>query len=326
MSDRSTLLIGGHRKSGTSVLHSLFDGHDEIYAPPHDLNILYAFYPGWTSENISRDKQEKRLKRVTIADWKPLYLKAFGNLDQYNALELYINSNIQTYDLSNPVEVLDFIISALWNSVPDSVNKLIVKETSTELHVPWLFQGMPELQFLHLIRDPRDNYSALAAGQKNYYEKLGDDSLGTLTSTIIRYKLGIHSLSWNKKEYGKKKYRSLRFEDLTSNPTQEMKDIASWLGVAWSDVLTMPTRGSNTYMGNSHDGKVFSGLSSENVNRWKERISLEEAAVLEHVLSREMNILGYKREINEAYAAKCASEWYAQMNFKYFFSDRFKDE
>jgi len=318
-----TLLIGGHRKSGTTFLHSLFDGHDELYAPPHDLHILYAFYPGWSKTELSRKEQEERLRRVTVNAWRLSYEKTLDGSERFNVLQSYIDSNIANVDLSKSGEVVNLIISALWSTVPSGVKILVVKETSTEIHVPWLLGDRPGWKFLHLVRDPRDNYSALAAGQKIYYEKLGDDALDTLTSTIMRYKLGIQAISWNKKWFGEQRYRVLRFEDLVNEPTKVMKDVASWLGVAWANSLVTPSRNGEPFLGNSYDGKQFSGVSAENVGKWKERISLNEAAVLEHILSEEKKANGYEKTLNENYSAKCAAEWYGQMNFKYFFSDPF---
>jgi len=323
MSIGTTLLIGGHRKSGTTVLHSLFDGHEELYVPPHDLNILYGFHPGWTRPDISRKEQEDRLRKVTIDRWRARYEKTEDGTERFNILKSYIDSNIAAVDLSQPGEVVDLIVSALWGTVKQGAKILVLKETSTEMYVPWLLADRPEWKFLHLVRDPRDNYAALSAGQQAYYEKLGDDALSTQTSTIIRYKLGIQSLCWNKKHFGEQRYRVLRFEDLVNDPTKTMQEISAWLGISWAESLVVPTRNGEPFLGNSHDGKKFSGVSAENVGKWKERISPEAAGVLEHVLGEEMKMNGYKKELSEAYSAKCAAEWYGKMSFTYFFSDPF---
>ena len=69
------ILIGGTRKSGTTVFQSLFDGHKEIICPPHDLNVFYAFYPQWYNSNLSRSKLETRLYKITVYDWVKAYKK-----------------------------------------------------------------------------------------------------------------------------------------------------------------------------------------------------------------------------------------------------------
>src|SRR5687768_10638980 len=43
--DRRLLLVCGHRKSGTTVLTNLFDSHPSLAVLPHDIKILYAYYP-----------------------------------------------------------------------------------------------------------------------------------------------------------------------------------------------------------------------------------------------------------------------------------------
>ena len=43
-------ILTGHRKSGTSMFHRLFDGHPDINLYPVDLSILYAYFPCFTSD------------------------------------------------------------------------------------------------------------------------------------------------------------------------------------------------------------------------------------------------------------------------------------
>ena len=54
-----TVVIGGTRKSGTTLFQSLFDGHKDIIVPPHDLNVFYGFYPRWSKTNISNKEKKK---------------------------------------------------------------------------------------------------------------------------------------------------------------------------------------------------------------------------------------------------------------------------
>ncbi len=50
------IFLAGHRKSGTSLLHMLFDGHPSLMAYPTDLTVMYAYYPHYT-EKLKRDSE-----------------------------------------------------------------------------------------------------------------------------------------------------------------------------------------------------------------------------------------------------------------------------
>ena len=322
------LLIGGHRKSGTTLLHSLFDAHPHVYAPPHDLNVLYAYYPEWTHGHYSKRQMQDRLRRVVLYDWLNSYFQ-YCRKREYQRIEAclidYFEANITGVDLHDIQAVVDFSINLICSVAPKGIKTIVIKETSSEMYVPWLLGGREHWKFLHLFRDPRDNYAALKAGQTSYYGKLGDDDIDTLSSTIFRYKLGHAWKRANLGSLGGSRYKVLKFEDLTSKPSHEMRDIAAWLGIEWNENLQRPTRLGATFVGNSHDGQVFTDVSTSNVGRWTERLLTSEVSVLEFCLKDEMDDLGYASSSCPTDGAKDASEWYGKMNFRYFFSDRFAD-
>jgi hypothetical protein len=322
------LLIGGHRKSGTTLLHSLFDGHSSLYAPPHDLNILYAYYPEWTKEKYSKNERKGRLERVILDDWLNFY-KEVTSESELQAISKKMRSHfydtIDNYDLGDINSVLQFAVSLVKKIAPEEADILVVKETSSEMYATQFLSDQLIWKFLHLFRDPRDNYAALQAGQVKYYSKLGDEELDTISSTIIRYKMGHNWKEMNLNAYGEEKYHVLRFEDLVQYPKKYMQKVADWLGITWNESLMQPTKFGSSFEGNNYEGKKFDGISTENLGRWNERIADNKAAILEACLKDEMKQLDYERSFEEKDAAIIASEWYARMNHKYFFSDRFAD-
>ena len=58
-----TLFITGHRKSGTTLLTSLFDGHNEFAVYPTDLSLMYAYFPYYNNNNYSFERKKSRIKR-----------------------------------------------------------------------------------------------------------------------------------------------------------------------------------------------------------------------------------------------------------------------
>lgn len=323
MAKNNVLLVGGHRKSGTTMLHSLFDSHPDVWVPPHDLNVLYAYYPEWLKPTYSDEQRVQRLRIVVLKDWKAYYQAAGFADEEWMKFEGYFNKNIGDINVANINDVLSFLIEGLWLFASSSASLMVVKETSSEMYVPWIFTDRPNWKFLHLFRDPRDNYAALKAGQESYYSMLGNDLLDTISSTIIRYKMGYKWMQNNIAIFGEARYAKLRFEDLVANTEGEMKKIATWLNIPWNESLLLPSRGGIPFKGNSHEKVEFDKVSSSNVGRWSERISKDEAAIFEFVLSEEMHDLDYKQLGSHHTNPSSAADWYAAMNTKYFFADRF---
>ena len=55
--DTPLVILTGHRKSGTSMFHRLFDGVDGVNLYPPDISILYAYFPYFTSRNSISDNE-----------------------------------------------------------------------------------------------------------------------------------------------------------------------------------------------------------------------------------------------------------------------------
>lgn len=326
MPERNVLMIGGHRKSGTTMLQRLFEGHPALWTPPHDLNVLYAYHPEYCREGHSQQQRAERLRRVVLDDWRRCYQSSDEAMARWQTFEAYYHENVDAVALDDIEAVVNFLVRGLWAVAPESTNWLVLKETSSEMYASWLLGGNPEFRFLHLFREPKDNFAALKAGQQAYYSLMHNDLLDTMSSAIIRYKLGVHWMQRNRREFGDRRYRILRFEDLVGDAQQQMVAISKWLGISWDPCLLQPSLGGKAFSGNSHDGMTFSGISSKNVGRWAERISSDEAAVIDFLLEQEMALLNYPRAMAEYDAATKASQWYAAMNWKYFFGDRFSKD
>lgn len=326
MFSTNVLLVGGHRKSGTTMLHSLFDGHPQLYVPPHDLNFLYAYYPLWAEGSYSPSEQEKRLRRVTVEDWKPIYERyGLAETGRWKNLLQCFEDRLPEVDLSDIGAVLNFVVGCIQAGAPDHADWLVVKETSTEMYAPWILTNRTNWKFLHLFRDPRDNYAAIRAGQERYYQPMGNDEIDTLSSTIVRFKLGTYWHSRNYRTFGPERYRRVLFENIVHNTEGQMREIADWLSITWADSLCVPTKAGEPFAGNSHEGRQFRGVSSANVGQWRSRIDEAEARTIEFLLCEEMKELGYALQWGDDQISSVhAGDWYAKMNAKYFFADRFQ--
>ena len=315
------VVIGGTRKSGTTLLHSLFDGHSQIISPPHDLNVFYAFYPRWTNGGFTKKEQMQRLYKVTVLAWLEKY-KIYQDNNRYlktkNKLNNFFNKNFKKYDFNNLENLFEFTLKLAISPFEIKQKKIIVlKETSFEFH---LLNLRKKIIFIKLSRDPRDILSALKPGLKNKYKKIGEDFYDLLFSTFIRYSLSIKAfelLKYKKNILAKE----IRFEDLVFKTKKTLRDISKFIGIKFDQKLLIPSMLGKKFTGNNLDNKKFSQISEKNIGKWDKRLDKKTIMYLEILLKNEIKKNKYK--IKNTKNNFSLGEIYAKLNDKYFFKDRY---
>jgi hypothetical protein len=322
MKDMKITWACGHRKSGTSMLLNLFDGHPDLCVYPSDLNLLYGYFPSYGAKSICRDERVARINRVVFND--PVTRDFWGdNIDIATVKDAFYKQLP-----SGNFSVRDIISSLLRcfaeiQGCSDNFFSYLVKETSIEIYAQEISRWFPQSKFIHLVRDPRDNFSAMFRGIDKHYCHFGDNEKTLLHSLIERVGTGIRMMDINRAVLGKGSYYVLKFEDLTRDPEPIMRDVCSFVGVEFNDCLLRPTRFGEPVAGNNFDKKAMFQIISSNVGRWKERISEEAAMVIEFYLGDVLDYFGYQRAFSPAETAQAAADFYKWSNGKYHFFDRF---
>jgi hypothetical protein len=303
---------------------NLFDAHPQLLTYPLDLNILYGYFPAYIDRpGLTREDLVKRLNRVIFDD-----LHQFDLADRGLAIDSFRETFFRIAherDLRDLGQVLSCQTEAFEETIGRSGERrlVVVKETSIELYARSLAQTFPRARFIQLIRDPRDNYSALRAGIERY-RTFGDDERMLIFSAQQRMSLGMKIASINQGELGPDRYLVLRFEDLVAAPEATMKRVAGWLGVDFVPTLLQPTVLGKPTRGNSYQNIAMFDVSSRNVGRWRERISAEEAALIEFLLADEMRSFGYMPELSaESGVPLVVADYYKWLNYNHLFFDRF---
>lgn len=63
MDENKIFILTDHRKSGTSLLHRLLDGHPYLNVYPVDLSVLYAYFSCYTNnQGLSTSFLKKKIK------------------------------------------------------------------------------------------------------------------------------------------------------------------------------------------------------------------------------------------------------------------------
>lgn len=325
MSSYPIIFLTGHRKSGTSMFHRLFDGHSQVCCYPVDISIFYAYFPCFTNDmSVSSQDLRNRLGLVVRKSMKKL---EWWLVQQSFSLDDFVKDfvgRIQDEQLRNRALVLDALRKSWLETVvcSDLNIPVVFKETSQAGFFEQLRSDFPALRMVSVIRDPRDNYAALKAGVKGYYSRFGEDDNRTLASLLNRVRFDLKAAEINQKLYPKN-FLSIRFEDLVEHPQDTMEDVSRFLGISFEDAMLRPTFLGKTYKGNNHDGVPMSGISKHNLGRWEERISEEEAMIIEYWLKDVMKIWGYDMRFPIESSQKAFSDFYTWYNCEYFYHDTF---
>jgi len=319
-------ILTGHRKSGTSMFHRLFDGHSGITVYPVDICVLYAYFPCFTkNKNLSEENLRLRLKHVLK---KGLYSQDILSKEEEIHIEEFIkkvNKRLNSTQIRNKVAVIKAIKDAWITVIKQNKDSLpfLFKETSQAIFFQGFKKSFPNLKMISLIRDPRDNYAAIKAGVSNYYSKMGESEKESLASVINRVRMDLKAAELNQKNYPKS-FLAIKFEELLKNTEEIMQKITEFLNISFEETLLKTTIKGKPYKGNSHDGKVFSGISTVNLGRWKERIQKEEAMIIEYWLKDLMDFWEYPIEYEIEDSQKEFSKFYEWYNCHYFYHDSFK--
>jgi hypothetical protein len=315
--------VCGHRKSGTTLLANLLDGHPQLAVYPVDLALLYAYFPDFIRKHKDPTERRARLERVLFADLRQRLDPALLNVD---VMARGFFDGLSDPDLAN-VDILIGRLMAAFQFVTgraiEATRFGVFKETSIEIYAAEMLAWFPDARFVHLVRDPRDNFAALATGVDGYYSHMGEDHNRTLASLLNRARTGFRMARCNRAQFGEDRYLILRFEDIATDPGASMQTVADFLGIEFTPSLLRPSTLGQPAGGNAFDGVATFEVNTRNVERWRDRIAAEDAQVIEFHLGEEMEKLGYLPAFDDREQARAAAEFYKWQNYTYFYSDRF---
>jgi hypothetical protein len=323
------IFVCGHRKAGTTLLRNLLDGHEQLAVYPNDLALLYAYFPDWIRTQVEPDKRRARLERILFSDLADLLRKNNVGDDfdvQVLAERFFLGlSDDDLGDLGAIIARLRASYLEVTGCLRASIKATVLKETSIEIYASEILGWFREARFVQVLRDPRDNFAALAAGVDKHYTRLGEDRNRTLASLVHRARHGLRMAVRNRVLLGDERYHLLRFEDLVAAPEIRMRELAAFIGIDFRPSLLVPMLLGKPVAANSYESGASFAVNAHNAGRWRERITPEEAQVIEFHLGDEMQAFGYEPAFSAAEQTRAAAEFYKWQNYAYFYRDRFAE-
>lgn len=275
------VFLVGTPKSGTTFLLSLFDSHPSavslLETAAYHLPLrsvrdrsglvakLDAFYSTLMSEHtihaaITPDELRRRLASFEAeAPWTHL---------SRNVLHL----------------LLSIVLEKVNQEAASRITHFIEKTPRQYDAADEIFYDFPNAKVIHVLRDPRDNYLAL----KRMMDEPGYHGIGYHPTNFIRDRLlaSLEAAYCNIARY-EGRYRVVFYEDLILGGEPVIREIASWLGLPWHDLLLVPSYDGELWKGNSLASDLKDRLKpfdQRPIGRWKNALSEQEIDLLEWVI------------------------------------------
>ena len=162
----------------------------------------------------------------------------------------------------------------------------VEKSPYNEYYTDQIFEWWPAARCIHILRDPRDNYVSYRRKHSNWSPEF----------FAANWKRSTQAGMQNRDRFGPERYYILRYEDLTRSPEEHLQKLKDFLQIEWDASLVAPTRAGEQWRGNSMfsgAANKFQSISAAPVGRWKEKLSLSEALVIEMSIGSLLEACGY---------------------------------
>jgi len=298
------LFICGYQKSGTSLAAALLDGHPQLCVFPEETSILR-----WMAGRAFPSRQDalrfllerthvERLGHL-VDEGGPEGDRDFRDFDhsrfQHDLEERFLAGGGSVRSL------LDAVMAAFAGASGQAGRRYWVEKTPrNEYHLDTIDAWYPDARAVYMIRDPRDVYVSYSRNREQGGAAL---TLGNFVATW-----GLSVWNWKRRPPGDRRLL-LRYEDLLRDPHTELRLIATWLGIEFSEDLIRPTKLGKPWHGNSMFGHRFEDVSTRPIGRWRENLGRQDLEVIEALLGREMEDFGYELSGRRPSAARKVRSW-----------------
>jgi len=260
------VFIGGAGRSGTSLMCWLFDWHPEIMVFLGEVPVIpkYWMNPENKREEYFRNtfltagegKQARFVDPDALAKFNQKMFKEFKGFNNPAALDigtgLFHNTYLESLDRDN-THLLRRVFEALARGLiagyselskrydVDGTKYFLFKHPYyTELYAQQIASMIPKSKFIHVVRSPADRYISA----KMFRIRQGSSTVNGVDFCFAHAETWISSrllAEKNLEALGDEKYRIVYYEKLIANPDKEMRELAEWLGIEFSDSLLNPT-------------------------------------------------------------------------------------
>lgn len=318
------IIINGNYRSGTTFIQKKLDNLENFEILMQPCFFIFKLFENELREklNIKTFKNfptglffSKKIFKIKPQDLEikvskiNFFLNKLLKINNKNKIFYFTKKNfykILYYEINNQSKKkisIDFFLKILSKTIylyrkQFNLNKKILyigfKEGYLTTLLPILLK-IKELFIINLIRDPRE-----IACSRNYSEKKNfiDFDTSKKHPTIMIALLCKNNMLMDFNLKKRKNYLSLQFQDLFSKKKNILKTILNFLKIrsfkSNKKIMNKETRSEWKINTSNVKSKRFP-LG----NYWKNKLTIEEIAVLENICSKEMQIFKYKKHLSK---------------------------
>jgi hypothetical protein len=185
------------------------------------------------------------------------------------------------------------IYSAVFDkTMPADLNYVEKSVENAEMSAIW--KGLyPDARFVHILRNPYSNLVAMrrygAHNRGGGYPRLRKLVQAMMNSYYWLYR--------NVREIPG--YQVVLYDDLMKDTEAVMKNVSRSINLEFHKNLLQPSMFGKSWTGNSTSGKSFNGVSSRNLNAWKNEITGLEVEIVNHYFKHVLVAFGIEQQTNK---------------------------
>jgi hypothetical protein len=265
------------------LLRSIINAHP-AYAIPRETEFYFLY-----NRYLAKNRIEHLVDKTGFESFWSWYSAqrrfTYLNIDGKNLFDTIVNSG--DFSTRN-------ILSGLMNAAANKEHKSSWGEKTPghEAYLDQIFKDFPDAKVLFLVRDPR----GMAASMKKV--PWGNKSM------IVLVKIWKKSINSFKNHTKDPRIKQIRFEQLLTNTTEEIKSICDFLNIKFNkDMLNNRKLGTESVNEKSwtsdYEKQVNAKITQKSLSKWKNILHPYEIKYIEKHCFEEMNYLGYQTTISE---------------------------
>lgn len=282
--------IVGRARSGTTLLQTMLDAHPSIIIPGESCILMHLKNKYFHCSHWSNATVDLFLNDI-LHEKK---LKLFWNLDLQKIRE-------QIFLIPEPSRNFMLLCKILYLNYPsifkhDGVSLIGDKNPIYTLFIKDLLELFPTAKFIHLVRD----YRANIVSNKEAF------SLKDIATLAHAWKYHNKKVESARNTYSER-FLLVRYEDLSMDPANEMKNICGFLGIAFNPVVFDFHKAINEHItGNDkerfgkHHANLLKPVNSENIESWKKKLNTADIALAEFITGDYALKYGYPHSVPKA--------------------------
>jgi Sulfotransferase family len=266
--------------SGSLLLLSYFDGHDEAILIPGNLGSgIYPFFDGHRSLSLEQKLLAYPLASVDGFDNSEYYFRGEHAIDpaRYHAAVsalMAVNRDQPPQFLESRrtfFQLLHIAYCVALGRLPSTPRPVIVymQALANDVMAQYLLEDFAQARFIHTVRDPITNVGRLFEHDIRYH--------GTLAPVYVLARLTFGDRAQRGTESAS---RAIRFEDLHLHLEETMQALVAWIGITYRPVLLESTVNGQPYIWRATSGASWTGKRPEKAQRTSQNVSFIDRCLL----------------------------------------------